>query len=134
MRTRFLLILPLFSFGICHAEVLLPRICAASNLSSQAIYECSEYNKKIADQDLNTAYKRLNDMISKDYKSMPSLGEKLKSTVKKSQLTWIKLRDENCAIEVFVIESGTQAFETTKNYCFAREGAERSRYLNDLRF
>jgi len=120
--------------GLADGQPVNPELCSAQNLSDQSSYRCSDYSRNVADEDLNVAYKRLNDIISKDYRSMPDLGGKLKLNIKRSQVAWIKLRDANCAVEVFVIEPGTQAFETTKNHCLARESAERSRYLNGLRF
>lgn len=99
---------------------------------SQGIYQCSKEIFNQADGKLNIAYNELISKISSDYEADPSLGSKLKSHLTKSQRAWILLRDENCAIESFVTPQGTMAFETTKNFCFARESNVRSEYLNGL--
>lgn len=110
------------------------ELCALEQMESQQIYECSKRAATDSDEALNSAYKKLNQQITADYKGDPIQGKKLLDHIIKSQRIWIDLRDENCAIENFLISPGTQAFDTTRNFCFARESTERTEYLQGLRF
>ncbi|WP_281290840.1 lysozyme inhibitor LprI family protein [Pigmentiphaga aceris] len=109
-------------------------MCADSDMNNQQIYECSRQKIIDADAELNRSYKMLNDSISSGYKADPKLGNELLEHVKKSQRAWITVRDENCAIESFVITPSTPAFAATRNLCLARESFARSRYLKELMF
>lgn len=129
----FILLLTITPF-FCQAQLSLPNSCLNDRMDSQDIYNCSKYKRAEADSILNNVYKKLNEKITTDYKASPLSGNILKGYIKKSQRTWINLRDENCTIETFVMTPGTPAFETTKNICIARESTERARYLKDLRF
>ncbi|NWC91943.1 MULTISPECIES: lysozyme inhibitor LprI family protein [unclassified Pseudomonas] len=131
-RTSFILLLGVY--GFCHAEPAPDEPCSPINMDSQAVYECSKLKVKSADTAINKAYKELNKQIDFDYGTDPLLGEKLKGHIKQSQRAWIKLRDENCTIESFIISPESQAFEAIKNYCLARESDSRSEYLKSLKF
>ncbi|NWE13867.1 lysozyme inhibitor LprI family protein [Pseudomonas yamanorum] len=132
--TRISFMLLLGVHGFCHAEPAPDEVCSSINMDSRAVYECSKLKVKSSDIAINKTYKELNERIDFDYSSDALLGEKLKGHIKQSQRAWIKLRDENCAIESFIISPDSQAFETTNNYCFARESYSRSEYLKNLRF
>ncbi|VVO35548.1 lysozyme inhibitor LprI family protein [Pseudomonas fluorescens] len=134
MAMKLIFGLMFFTCSLCYAESSLLDVCSPEVVDSQGVYECSKKKSKEADLELNNAYRELNDKVSVDYKADPLLGDELKSHIKKSQRAWIVLRDENCAIESFVTPSGTQAFETSMNYCIARESILRVRYLRGLKF
>ncbi|VVO36410.1 lysozyme inhibitor LprI family protein [Pseudomonas fluorescens] len=133
MIARFIVVM-LFGFGVCYADSVYPDLCLSGGMDSQDVYECSKYKVEGAGKVLNDIYKDLNNRISIEYKADPKLGEELREYIKKSQRAWINLRDANCAIESFVISPETQAFETIRNNCVARESIERARYLKSLRF
>ncbi|WP_458729729.1 lysozyme inhibitor LprI family protein [Pseudomonas brenneri] len=120
--------------GVCYAEDAPLDQCSSNDTVSQDVYECSKQKSREADLELNYAYRALNDKVTKDYKAAPMLGEQLKGHIKKSQMAWIRLRDENCAVESFVISPETQAFETTRNYCIARGSRDRAQCLSNLSF
>lgn len=133
MTIRFILSLSFFVSYACYAESPQPVFCSDIGTDSQGIYECSKRKNTDADIQLNSTYKALNNKIDTEYKIDPMLGASLKEHIKKSQRAWIILRNENCAIESFMVDPGTQAFETTKNFCMARQSIERIHYLNDLK-
>jgi len=132
MKKKIITLASLLAISSIAAAKDKPDNCNTTNIS-QAIFECSQFRLSESDKKLNENYKSINDQITRTYKENPKLGEDLKSKTKRSQLTWLKLREENCAIESFIIETGTQAFETTKNNCIARENEERSSYLFKLK-
>ncbi|MFC0667511.1 lysozyme inhibitor LprI family protein [Azotobacter chroococcum] len=100
--------------------------------SSQQIFECSNIERKKADQLLNNVYHELITRIIKQYKSAPELKDAYTQKIKESQRLWIKLRDADCTLETFEIEAGTQAYETTFNKCVARSSIERATYLRKI--
>lgn len=97
--------------------------------NSQQIFECSKIERKIADKKLNSAYKNLLTRVKTQYKASPDLNTNLTQKIKESQRLWIKLRDADCNLEAFQIETGSQAYETTVNKCVARLSEARSIYL-----
>ncbi|WP_187673912.1 lysozyme inhibitor LprI family protein [Zestomonas carbonaria] len=98
--------------------------------NSQQVFECSKVASTIANHVLNKAYKDLISRIREQYLPAPKLGDEYIEKIKKSQRTWITLRDSDCEIEVFIIEPGTQAYETTKNHCAARLTDARRSFLD----
>ena len=105
--------------------------CAKPSLS-QEIYECSKIERAEADTLLNEAYRRLGDRINTQYKSHNDLEKTLRNDVMQAQNAWIRLRDADCNLEAFVLETGSQAFETTINRCVAAKSFYRSTYLDQL--
>ena len=101
-------------------------------VSSQQVFECSIYEKAKADKDLNNQYRSLLERVASQYKSNQTLGKEYIQRIKHSQRLWIKLRDANCALEIYQIEVGTQAYEATLNHCIARISGERSKYLERI--
>lgn len=81
---------------------------------------------------LNEAYKRLSDRIHTQYKSNNNLEKTLRNDVIQAQNAWTRLRDADCKVEAFVVETGSQAFETTVNHCAAEKSFSRSTYLDQL--
>ncbi|WP_166365223.1 lysozyme inhibitor LprI family protein [Pseudomonas akapageensis] len=134
MTVRSFATLLLFFCNSCFADSAPPERCSSGGLDSQDIYDCSKLRIEAADKELNSTYKDLNSRVSTEYRADAPLGEKLKEHIKTSQIAWIKLRDSNCAVESFVISRETQAFETTKNNCLARETIGRTHYLKNLKF
>lgn len=89
---------------------------------------------KDADKILNIEYEKLMNRVHIDYVNSPDLGAKLKSHIKKSQIAWLKVRDENCLIESFFVDPTAQIYEAITNSCKARESNARSSYLRKLKF
>ncbi|MFP6800922.1 MAG: lysozyme inhibitor LprI family protein [Pseudomonas sp.] len=100
-------------------------------VNSQQIYDCSKIEREAADKILNDSYKTLLTRVKDQYKPSPELGDEFIEKIKVSQRLWIKLRDADCILDAFQIETGSQAYETTVNKCVARLSEERSRHLEE---
>lgn len=98
--------------------------------NSIQIFECSEKERSAADKKLNDTYNKLLARIENQYITSPKLKEQLIQEIRRSQRTWIKLRDIDCNLEAFQIEPESQAYETTVNKCLARLSEERSNHLD----
>ena len=120
-----LLLTPLFG----NAQEVSGDSCQHPTNSTQ-IFECSEKERSSADKKLNETYKKLLARVEKQYITSPDLKKQITQEIRKSQRTWLKLRDIDCNLEAFQIETGSQAYETTLNKCIARLSEERSNYLD----
>lgn len=100
--------------------------------SSLEMLPCSEAEKKAADAQLNLSYKQLMSRLESDYRTDPALGAEYAAKVKESQRAWLKLRDANCPLEAFEIETGMPAHVVAVNSCIARMSRERSAYLDKI--
>nr|WP_189684896.1 lysozyme inhibitor LprI family protein [Pseudomonas sp. SWRI99] len=100
--------------------------------SSLEMLPCSEAEKKAADAQLNLSYKQLMSRLESDYRTDPALGAEYAAKVKESQCAWLKLRDANCPLEAFEIETGMPAHVVAVNSCIARMSRERSAYLDKI--
>lgn len=126
----FLVALQLLTLQVAHSESSL-NPCDNLNNSHQ-VFMCSEHNKEQADHDLNESYNRLLRRVDKQYSPDPEIRNHFISIIKKSQRTWIVLRDANCAVESFEIEAHSEAHTTTFNNCIARMSQERTEYLDKI--
>lgn len=100
--------------------------------ASQQIETCADIAKKAADSRLNTSYQKLMARLDSQYRAQPDAGKVFKTKVKESQRIWIKLRDTDCPLEAFEIETGLPAYVTTVNNCIARMSLERTDYLGKI--
>ncbi len=100
--------------------------------SSLEMVPCSEAAKKAADAQLNVSYKQLMARLESGYRADPVLGAEYAAKVKESQRAWLKLRDANCPLEAFEIETGMPAHVFAVNSCIARMSRERSAYLDKI--
>ncbi|MHA3734294.1 lysozyme inhibitor LprI family protein [Pseudomonas sp. Eth.TT006] len=100
--------------------------------SSPEMVPCSEAAKSAADAQLNVSYKQLMARLESDYRTNPALGAEYVAKVKESQRAWLKLRDANCPLEAFEIETGMPAHVVAVNSCIARMSRERSAYLDKI--
>lgn len=100
--------------------------------TSQQVFECSKTRAEAADHDLNIYYKWLIEKVRSDYSSNAELGKDLMSRLKNSQRAWLASRDANCLLDVFIVEKGSIAFDTTRNNCLYRESINRSSYLKSF--
>ncbi|MCU0117073.1 lysozyme inhibitor LprI family protein [Pseudomonas sp. B2M1-30] len=100
--------------------------------SSLEMLPCSESAKKSADTQLNVSYQQLMARLETQYRADPALGSAYAAKVKESQRAWLKLRDANCPLEAFEIETGQPAYVTTVNLCIARMSRDRSVFLDNI--
>lgn len=115
----------------CHATQKIDSECVNASISQQ-IFECSKKTQALADRALNEQYQKLLQRINNQYIADRKIGDDYIQKIKKSQRAWINLRDANCAIEIHEIEIGTQASETTKNNCLARESIQRIDFIKKI--
>jgi len=120
------------------ALVLLPVSAALAQddcseiRSSSQVAPCSEAAKNSADSQLNTSYHQLMARLESQYSVNPKLGAEYSTQVKESQRAWIKLRDTNCTVEAFEIDSAKPAHVALVNNCIAKMSRERSTYLDGI--
>lgn len=105
---------------------------AEDDCKEVSIDGCAEIAMKAADSRLNTRYHELMARLETQYQRDPELGAKYAAKVKESQRAWIKLRDTNCSVEAFEIETGKPAYVTAVNNCITRMSQERSEYLSKI--
>ncbi|WP_158295281.1 lysozyme inhibitor LprI family protein [Pseudomonas rhizoryzae] len=115
-----------------YSQIASESIACSTQDNSQKVYECAKENAQNSDNALNKEYSDLKRRIALNYESEPQLKEEFLAILNKSQINWIKLRDSNCRLESFEIETGTQAFETTVNNCIADESTKRTQYLKKI--
>jgi uncharacterized protein YecT (DUF1311 family) len=118
-------------FLACYATQEADNECINASISQQ-IFECSKKAQALADLNLNEQYQKLLQRIKNQYTADKKTGDDYIQKIKQSQRAWISLRDTNCAIEIHEIEIGTQASETTKNNCLARESLQRIDFINKI--
>ncbi|MFJ3468456.1 lysozyme inhibitor LprI family protein [Pseudomonas sp. NPDC090201] len=106
----------------------------ANDVSEQNIYVCSKEMLERADAELNEIYRRRQNDIAQSYRHDPAAGKMLLEHLKKSQRSWIPLRDENCRMESFFVDDQAPAYEVINNDCIARESRSRTDYLKGLKF
>ncbi|PZX01905.1 uncharacterized protein YecT (DUF1311 family) [Pseudomonas sp. 478] len=117
--------------------VLLLGLLPVSNAFAEDCQEvnidgCAEIAMKAADSRLNTRYHELMARLETQYQGDLELGAAYAAKVKESQRAWIKLRDANCAVEAFEIETSKLAHVTVVSNCIARMSQERSDYLSKI--
>ena len=104
--------------------------------NSEQVYLCAENKKNDADKYLNKKYAELLAKINSEYVNDDVLKKELIDKVKTSQRDWIKLRDSNCKLYSFQIESNSPAHQTAINECIARmsesRGKELAAFSNDI--
>lgn len=134
MMAKILFVFLISVCGLSYAELFPPSSGSCEIVDDQTVNHCLQRRMRDADKLLNQVYIDLHDEIATRLNTDPALISALKEHIKKSQRAWVRLRDENCAIETFIFLPGEQIFEAVKNDCLARETINRARYLNELSF
>jgi hypothetical protein len=70
--------------------------------------------------------------LETQYQIQPEFGAAYLAKVKEAQRAWVKLRDANCAVEAFDIETDKPAHATVVNNCITRMSQERSVELDKI--
>jgi uncharacterized protein YecT (DUF1311 family) len=105
--------------------------CKEVSISAQ-VDQCAEMAMKEADSQLNSHYHQLMARLETQYQSQSELGAAYLAKVKEAQRAWVKLRDANCAVEAFEIETDRPAHATVVNNCITRMSQERSVELDKI--
>ncbi|ADP10151.1 DUF1311 protein [Erwinia sp. Ejp617] len=106
-------------------------ICA-EQLSDGSLWQCTERQKKLAEEDLNQAYIAAKKRIVQMYRSDKPLGEQYVATFTDSQRHWLKYRDGQCSLEAFAAEEGSTVHATAVNICIARIDKARSEMIKQM--
>jgi uncharacterized protein YecT (DUF1311 family) len=130
MKSIFLA-LALIATGVQAAEEADTSPCDAVENDQQTV-ECSAYSKTTAEQLLNDNYQglveRMQSLYGKNKTQLNDITDKLKT----AQQQWLKLRDADCAVEVFPSVAGSKAYSIAQNNCIARMSDERSEFLETV--
>lgn len=98
------------------------------------IYRCTKEELERADTLLNEKYIQVRKSIRLAYKNQVSAGDELLNHLKRSQRSWLTVREENCKVENFFVDSQAPAYEFMIGGCIVRETLERIDYLDRLGF
>lgn len=85
--------------------------------SSDQIYLCSKQLWETSDANLNKEYKKLLSSVNAQYANHEELKNEYIHKIKSSQRAWVDFRDKNCEVFSYQIDVGTQAHETSMNFC-----------------
>lgn len=99
---------------------------------SMAILPCTEEEQIKADSRLNSSYQFARERIGRGNQSDPDFVEVYLDKLRDSQRTWIKLRDENCALESFDFDRGSVLDQVVTNLCNAGMSHERAIFLDRI--
>jgi uncharacterized protein YecT (DUF1311 family) len=94
--------------------------------------ECSVYSRETAEELLKENFQNLLRRVETQFVANKSQSNDFISKLKTAQQAWEKLRDADCAVEVFPSAAGSPAFKIAANDCVARMSDERSEYLESI--
>ena len=94
--------------------------------------ECSKYSRETAEELLKENFQNLLQRVQSQFVANKTQFNDFTSKLKTAQLAWEKLRDADCAVEVFPSAAGSKAFTIAENDCLARMSDERSEYLESI--
>jgi uncharacterized protein YecT (DUF1311 family) len=130
MKSIFLA-LALIATGVQAAEEADNTPCDAVENDQQTV-ECSAYSKTTAEQLLNDNYQGLVERMQTLYGNNKTQLNDITNKLKTAQQQWLKLRDADCAVEVFPAVAGSKAYTIAQNDCVARMSDERSEFLETV--
>ncbi|MCJ2370135.1 lysozyme inhibitor LprI family protein [Pseudomonas sp. RGM 3321] len=94
--------------------------------------ECSVYSRTTAEELLKENFDNLLKRVQSQFVANKTQFNDFTSKLKTAQQAWEKLRDADCAVEVFPSAAGSKAFTISENDCIARMSDERSEYLESI--
>lgn len=104
----------------------------AEQPSEGSLWQCTDRQKKLAEEDLNQAYIAAKKRIVQMYGSEQLLGEQYVATLTDTQRHWLKYRDGQCRLEAFSAEEGSTVHATAVNICIARIDKARSEMIKQM--
>ncbi|MBI6705784.1 lysozyme inhibitor LprI family protein [Pseudomonas viridiflava] len=100
--------------------------------SDNQTLECSAYSRHTAEELLKENFQNLFQRVQSQFVANKTQFNDFTSKLKTAQSAWEKLRDADCAVEVFPSAAGSKAFTISENDCVARMSDERSEYLESI--
>ena len=94
--------------------------------------ECSVYSRETAVKLLDENFQNLLERVNTQFGANKAQANEYIAKLKTAEDAWKKLREADCAVEVFPAKSGTKEFNIGQNDCLARTSDERSEYLESL--
>lgn len=94
--------------------------------------ECSKYSRETAQQLLEENFQNLQHRVQTQFVANKTQFNDFTNKLKTAQQAWEKLRDADCAVEVFPSAAGSKAYTIAENDCVARMSDERSEYLESI--
>lgn len=130
MKTTFLA-LALFTSAAHAAQAPDRNPCDGVDEDKQTL-ECSVYSRDTAETLLKENFKNLLDRVNVQFGANKSQANDLINKLKTAHQAWEKVRDADCAVEVFPSAVGSQAYTISMNDCIAHTSDERSEYLESV--
>lgn len=130
MKTIFLA-LALFATGAHAATNPDATPCDGVDEDKQTL-ECSVYGRDTAVKLLDENFQNLLERVNTQYGANKAEANDLIAKLKTAQDAWKKLRDADCAVEVFPANPGSKEFNIDQNDCLARTSDERSEYVESI--
>ncbi|MFJ4141773.1 lysozyme inhibitor LprI family protein [Pseudomonas sp. NPDC089734] len=100
--------------------------------SDNQTLECSVYSRHTAEELLKENFQNLLNRVQSQFVANKTQYNDFTSKLKTAQQAWEKLRDADCAVEVFPSAAGSKAYTINENDCIARMSDERSEYLESI--
>ena len=94
--------------------------------------ECSKYSRETAQELLKENFQNLLQRVKTQFGANKAQSDYLANKLEAAHQAWQKLRDADCAVEVFPSAEGSNAFKIAQNDCLARMSDERSEYLESI--
>ena len=126
-----LLALTLFATGAHAATNPDATPCDGVDEDKQTL-ECSVYSRDTAVKLLDENFQNLLERVNTQYGANKVQANEFIAKLKTAEDAWKKLREADCAVEVFPAKPGTKDFNIGQNDCLARTSDERSEYLESL--
>ncbi|MFE8100778.1 lysozyme inhibitor LprI family protein [Brenneria goodwinii] len=104
--------------------VFAENVCV-SPASDADLLNCTVKEKEEAEKIINQEYIAAKKRISSAYEVSPKLSQDYMKTLLDSQRAWLKYRDSQCKLEVYLAEEGTSANKMLISKCIARLDKER---------
>lgn len=100
--------------------------------SDHQTLECSVYSRTTAEELLKENFQNLLNRVQSQFVANKTQYNDFTNKLKSAQLAWEKLRDADCAVEVFPSAAGSKAYKISENDCIARMSDERSEYIESI--
>lgn len=112
-------------------SVLADDVCSAKS-ETQSIDSCYAKLKNDSEKRLNDEYSAFKIRITENYSTDKDMSECYSSKLLSVQRSWLKYRDQQCAMESLFADSGSQANATLVNKCISRINEERIKEMQSL--